>query len=218
VKDYFSGKHPGSTGWIRYTPPMTGFEIMVFLVVVVTKFLLLFTVGILCVWQLFYAGYNTTTIESFENNTIDDMKRRKQIPNNTIYPFDLGVVNNFRCILGKNMLSWLVPQSMTGDGVTFEVRADGTIPWPPREYYLHKKYPGGKKHMKHNPLVQKDKEGYLVKQLSAEDRERLLNKNYEDADSQDYVSSTDYDSLESDEEIDDDDQPLYERKKHLKSQ
>jgi hypothetical protein len=54
--------------------PPTESTIVAILVNVVVLFCLNFTVGILGLWQLWYVSRNVTTIESYENAKIDELK------------------------------------------------------------------------------------------------------------------------------------------------
>ena len=68
-------------------------------------------------------------------------------------------------------------------------------------------------------IVRRGSEGYLVQTISVEDREAMVNGTYESVDKEEeYVSSTDFDSLDEDEdhvEIDSDSELLGDRQKRL---
>lgn len=53
------------------------------------------------------------------------------------YPFDIGFYKNICEVMGPNPLTWLWPQEMQGDGLSFPVTAetDPRLPyyWPPRD-------------------------------------------------------------------------------------
>ena len=182
LSKYYSGFNNVS---IRYTPPMTMHQVVVFIVVVLSMFILLLTVGVLFCFQLFYAMGNRTTIETFELEAINSLVKRKCIPD-CKYPYDLGILPNLKAILGRNILLWWVPAKVGGNGTKYPVNESGTVPWPPREYYLQMKYPAGKNNAHNNDVVVDKHE----------------------------MSSTDYDSLESDS---DDEIPLQHHKDNLKA-
>ncbi|KAJ3322849.1 Palmitoyltransferase [Boothiomyces sp. JEL0866] len=210
MNSYFRGQADYKFN-VHYTPVFTDVQIFSLLYVVIVFFALLFTVGILYLWQLWYVSRNVSTIESFEMNTIDDMKRRGQIPKEKRFPYDLGVYRNFKAMFGDNILFWWFPKAAKGDGVKYDVDPEVKNEWPPREYYLYKKYPNGKpskadqaelRRFKHH---RKGSEGYLVKQLTPEEREALVNNPPKDQEiEEEFVSSTDYDSLYSEEEVEED--------------
>jgi uncharacterized membrane protein len=203
----------------HYTPPMDDREVVFMLINLVLLFALLFTVGILSLWQLWYVSRNVTTIESFENGSIEDLIDRGKIPATKQYPYDLGWYRNLQMVFGERWYLWWMPQPAPGDGIHFE-RCNKQM-WPPREYYLYKKYPYGKAHSRKSQRgklasnVRLGDEGYEVRPLTQEDRERMLANDGNHYDEEDRMqdddtlgedvygeSSTDFDSLEEDEEED----------------
>ena len=198
-------------------------QLISLIVVIILCFFLIITVGILFIWHLYYIAQNITTIEDHENSSIEKLKRRGIIPKDIIYPYDLGVWNNFKQVFGDKWYLWCLPIKGSGDGLHYQVKEK--ITWPPRQYYIYKKYPQGKlsrkdrEDNKQRGLVRRDSEGYIVKQLTAQDRESLLQDLVEKV-PLNYVSSTDYDSLESEEKeegllADSDDEVLADRMKRI---
>lgn len=139
---------------------------------------------------------------------------------------------------------WCIPGVPSlGTGFSYP-KTDPHAIWPPKEYYLHKKYPYGKPSKqdkvegKRVPRVRRGSEGYIVPHITAEDREAMVSGTYytESAEANSVpsknessdVSSTDYDSLEDEFEDDEkskskststddgsDNELLGERKKRL---
>lgn len=179
---------------LRFTPPVTDVAILlVFNVVLLISLLLM--VGGLSAFQLYYVAGNTTTIESFENDKVRTLHQQGKISNPGAYPYDLGYFKNFCMIFGPRWYLWWVPFGAFGDGIHFKT-ADNSkrSSWPPRNYYLFKKYPYGRK--KDFPShVRRGSEGYVVKTLSFDDREKLISNAPVDV-IEDYESSTDFDSLD----------------------
>ncbi|KAJ1339178.1 palmitoyltransferase PFA4 [Batrachochytrium salamandrivorans] len=236
VELYASGGSFKSNSIYFYTPPADDREIIILLINLVILFALLLTVGILSIWQIFYVAYNVTTIESMENYKVEELMRRGKIPSTRIYPYTLSVYQNLQSVFGSRWYLWWVPSSAPGCGLTFPVNETGTLGlWPPREYYLYRKYPYGKPSLKERRdaksaaraaklavvngtrHVRRGSEGYLVKNLTTQDREAqlyqadLLAKEgdqnlMQDAEDEDAVarlggtdeSSTDFDSFEDD--------------------
>lgn len=191
-----------------YTPQPDLPEIIFMLANLIICFALLLTVGILALWQLYYALSNMTTIESFEISKLQTMAEKGQLdPKLAKFPFDNGSFKNFQSLFGEHWIFWWVPKKADGNGLFWETnRGEETVyEWPPREYFYLKKHPDAvisseidkelrRRYGKH---VRTGSEGYLVKELSYEDRERMLDKaiNNPNQDfSPDYDS--DYDSLE----------------------
>ncbi|KAI8930030.1 DHHC palmitoyltransferase-domain-containing protein [Entophlyctis helioformis] len=145
--EYYSPENSGASYLGRnlkfYTPPADEMEILFMIFNLFILFALLLTVGILCVYQLFYVAGNVTTIESMENNKIEDLIRRGKVPADRKYPYDLGVMRNFQMVFGERWYLWWLPAAAPGDGLRFDVTETGHA-WPPREYYLARKYPYGK--------------------------------------------------------------------------
>lgn len=216
LQKYYSGSITNAD--IRYSPPIDGVQIFVVIVTIVVCSILEFTVGILFLWHLYYIAQNITTIEDHENNTIEGLKKRDIVPKTSTYPYDLGVYKNFCQVFGGNWYVWFIPGVPSlGTGFAFPKTDPETI-WPPKEYYLHKKYPYGKPtkqdkvHGKRVPRVRRGSEGYIIPNITAEDREAMVTGTYyaESAETisaspmneSGDVSSTDYDSLEDDFEED----------------
>jgi hypothetical protein len=217
---YYSGGSAQSSSWVRFTPSLTDIEIIMLILVVIIFFALLFTVGLLFVWQLLYLANNVTTIESFENQSIASLQKAGVIPKDIVYPYDLGFVRNAQEVLGDYWYIWFLPFPPKGDGMSFKANSRQPAQWPPREYYLQKKYPHGKNNHKaktaviKNPLVRRGSEGYIVTPITAADREKMVQGTYEYPKEE---SSTDFDSLgetsdESDSEL------LFHRQERLKQE
>ncbi|TPX63710.1 hypothetical protein SpCBS45565_g06418 [Spizellomyces sp. 'palustris'] len=179
-----------------YTPPPEGPEIVFLIINLLVLFLLLLTVGLLSLWQLYYAWQNVTTIESFENAKIEELVRRGKIASEDVsaYPYDLGGYRNLQSVLGKRWWLWWVPQPTPGDGIHHQVNstalrrvAEGhPIQWPPRAYFAYKKYPHGKPRkgsredrmensvFGSSPRVRRGSEGYVVREWTPEERKRMV--------------------------------------------
>ncbi|KAI9334774.1 DHHC palmitoyltransferase-domain-containing protein [Obelidium mucronatum] len=135
-----------------YTPPPNNLTLVVMILNILTLFILLLSVGILSLWQLYYVACNTTTIESLENDKIEQLVKKGIINSNARYPYDLGSsIANIKTVLGPWILFWWVPGGVSmaaaGDGLSFpinpellaEALKDGLdLSWPPEEYYDYK--------------------------------------------------------------------------------
>ncbi|KAJ1935140.1 Palmitoyltransferase, partial [Kickxella alabastrina] len=97
--------------------------------------LVLLFVGILSGYHAYLVGSNTTTIESREKSRVEKLVRQRKCQP-TPYPYNLGVVPNFRSVFGPNILTWWVPRNMSGDGLNFSIGPGLTAPvyWPPLGY------------------------------------------------------------------------------------
>ncbi|KAJ2850876.1 Palmitoyltransferase, partial [Coemansia erecta] len=97
--------------------------------------LVLLFVGVLSCYHVYLVARNTTTIESREKSRVEKLVRaRKCQP--TPYPYDLGILRNFKSVFGQRVLLWWVPRRMAGGGLDFEIRSELTPPvyWPPPGY------------------------------------------------------------------------------------
>ncbi len=107
-------------------------------------------------------------------------------------------------MLGLKWFLWPFPAAASGDGIKFRMRPNAHPTWPPKQYYLYKKYPYGKPRKENgNPHVRRGSEGYIVKHILPEEREFLVNMSPQE--SKEYYSilnesSTDFDSLEDERE------------------
>jgi hypothetical protein len=220
LAEYYSNRNAKNL-IIRYTPPLSGSEIIALISCVMIYFILLFTVGFMFLYQLYYLSKNITTIEAFENQKIDDWIKAGSISSLNEYPYNLGWKENFRQIFGNNILLWVFPLSQNGNGIDYKKNNPNQL-WPPKEYYILKKYPRGKpKKEKGVKSYSKKKGGYSVPFLTAEDRENMINGTYEYPVDDD-PSSTDYDSLDSGSDYQkdaaSDDETLLSRQNRLKSE
>ena len=182
---------PYNNAFDYYTPPVTLTEITLMLINIIVLFFLLLSVGGLSVYQLYYASQNITTIESFELENIQEMKEK----NSEIefeFPFHLGMYKNFQSLFGENPLFWWVPKKMeSGDGMHYKTKDGMSMEWPPKQYYLLRRFP----HLSSDILkkskdskdsqdlddmddiqfhshVRKGSEGYIVREWTLEERQQ----------------------------------------------
>ncbi|KAI9202668.1 DHHC palmitoyltransferase-domain-containing protein [Polychytrium aggregatum] len=173
-----------------YTPRLRDTEVIFMILDMIILFILLFTVGILSIFQTSYLLQNVTTIESFENAKIEELKRKQVIPQDRIFPYDLGWFRNLKAVLGPRWYLWMLPLPAIGTGLEFpinpfikdQIKAGE---WPPKEYYIYKKDPGrfsqtelqkqrADKRRNYGVHVRRGSEGYIVRPVSAEERERQI--------------------------------------------
>ncbi|KAJ3021938.1 UNVERIFIED_CONTAM: Palmitoyltransferase, partial [Siphonaria sp. JEL0065] len=139
-----------------YTVQPNNLALVVMVLDILVLFILLLTVGILSLWQLYYAACNTTTIESLENEKIDKLVKKGVISSSKRYPYDLGSsLENIKTVLGPRVLFWWIPCLPTGDGLSFPInpallkdalvtgeddndQEEVDLSWPPQEYYDYK--------------------------------------------------------------------------------
>lgn len=189
-------QNPSASFGSFYTPPIEGPEVIFMILNLLILFLLLLTVGILSLYQIYYATQNLTTIESFENPKIEDLVRKGKIAAEDVceYPYDLGLYRNLQAVLGKRWWLWWLPQRAPDDGIHFEVNEitqqrlnEGEIvQWPPKAYFVYKRYPHGKptratkydegEEVINPPRVRRGSEGYIVREWTAEERQRMLDR------------------------------------------
>ncbi|KAM0755032.1 zf-DHHC-domain-containing protein [Meredithblackwellia eburnea MCA 4105] len=98
----------------------------------------LFAVGLFSLFHFWSVGTNTTTIEGWEKDKVVTLKRKGKI-RDFKYPYNLGIVSNFKSVLGDNPFFWCWPQKMHGTGLKYPV-AKGVNPqaqydWPPRDEF-----------------------------------------------------------------------------------
>lgn len=220
IQKYYSGSIQNMD--IRYSPAIDGMQLVVVVATILVCAILEFTVGILFLWHLYYIAQNISTIEDHENSAIQGLIKREIIPKGVKYPYDLGIYNNFKQVFGGELYVWWIP-GMVSLGSGLEYPVSNQTPWPPREYYLYKKYPYGKpskqerKQGNRYPRVRRGSEGYIIPTITADDREKMVSGLLAHEDTvvasaereplrldagsgtvHDDVSSTDYDSLDDD--------------------
>eukprot|EP00158_Paraphelidium_tribonemae_P006997 Partr_v1_DN28065_c1_g1_i1_m56739 putative Zinc finger, DHHC-type containing 6 len=197
----------GSAGIERWTKV----EGTCLIIILIVDAIVVISVGILTLYHIYYAATNVTTLESFENDRIFSQARRAKNP--VVYPYNLGVCQNIKEVLGDRFYLWLWPlQPPRGDGFTYRVRDDllgEAREWPPlwfdrdsrnpldsdsttsdEEYYRDtdeeqddNERPTNKgrqsAHQHHRLHVRRGSEGYEVRSISLEDRQRMLNSESE---------------------------------------
>ncbi|CAG8492280.1 10526_t:CDS:2 [Paraglomus occultum] len=163
--------------------------VVVFLVLnVVAVIPVIFSVGVLSCCHFYCLCSNTTTIETWEKDKVATMIRRGKIKK-VKFPYDLGCFANFQSVLGRNVLLWCWPQHMSGNGIDYSIAkdADSDLIWPPKDPTIPSpaSLPPKPWHMKdynRNPnhrsshnrrrqIVRRDSEGYVVRDISLEERQ-----------------------------------------------
>ncbi len=138
------------------TPSATGSEVASLIVNSILLVVLIFSVGILFVFQTMYIVRNVTTIESFEKDRLDTMIDRGWIAReDAAHPYRLSRSENWGQVLGSGnlFLGLLFPRIPDGDGMAFRINAhavkksffverpDGksvsVFTWPPEQYLNH---------------------------------------------------------------------------------
>lgn len=132
---------------------ITTFELGLLIANLIAVVPVLFCVSMLSLFQFYGMGENTTTIEGWEKDKVASLVRKGKVAE-VRFPYDLGVFSNIQSVLGNNMLLWLVPQDMQGDGLSFPITQyedEDTVVWPPPEYSKHKDALGYE-----NPFTEED--------------------------------------------------------------
>ncbi|KAJ3023762.1 Palmitoyltransferase [Thoreauomyces humboldtii] len=203
IEEQYSTYDPNRKPIDFYTPPPEGPEIVFLIINLVVLFLLLLTVGILTVYQVRYASQGVTTIESFENDRIHELERAGKLPKGAskAYPYDLGTTfANVAETLGRRWWLWPLPLGPPGDGIRHRVGPhvpeDGPVQWPPKAYFVYRRYPHGRpsraererdrerEAMTADPgagprrpgRVRRGSEGFLVREWTSREREEEVRK------------------------------------------
>ncbi|KAI9504224.1 Palmitoyltransferase [Coemansia spiralis] len=118
-----------------YVRQPTQTEVAFLIINITLASLVLLFVGILSGYHLYLVGNNTTTIESREKDRVARLIKSKKCKP-TPYPYDLGIVRNFKSVFGNNVLLWWVPKRAVGTGLNFPIKEGLTPPvyWPPPGY------------------------------------------------------------------------------------
>ncbi|CDS04752.1 hypothetical protein LRAMOSA07282 [Lichtheimia ramosa] len=181
----------------RWNAEPSTMEVVFLVINFILAFVVIFCVGILSVYHLYCMSRNQSSVESWERSKVKTLIRRGKIMP-VHYPFDVGLYRNICSVLGNNPLLWLWPQNPTSDGLTFPVRpgTDPRLPycWPPRDpddlrpsiFSNRYKRKQQREMMRNNNnanshrLVRRDSEGYLVREITMEERMAMLQPNYQE--------------------------------------
>ncbi|KZO96328.1 zf-DHHC-domain-containing protein [Calocera viscosa TUFC12733] len=88
----------------------------------------LVAVGLFSLYHFYLLATNTTTIEAWEKDKVAMLVRRGRIEK-IKFPYNLGLLQNMRYVLGASPLRWCVPsRKVQGDGLSYPVEA-GTGEW-----------------------------------------------------------------------------------------
>ncbi|KAF0460717.1 zf-DHHC-domain-containing protein [Gigaspora margarita] len=175
--------------YIRYDIEPSTLEIVFLILNYAAVIPVLFSVGMLSMYHFYCMWTNTTTIENWEKDKVATMVRRGKIKE-VIFPYDIGFIENIRANLGDNPILWCWPQEIKGTGLSFPISkdADPSIIWPPKDpdaittssmapkpwdiYNNH--FNSNSRNQKYSrQFVRRDSEGYLVRDLSLEERAML---------------------------------------------
>ncbi|CAJ0834210.1 553_t:CDS:2 [Entrophospora sp. SA101] len=170
---------------------------IVFLVLNYTAVIpVLFSVGILSMYHFYCMLSNTTTIENWEKDKVLMMVRKGKIKE-VVFPYDVGVLANLQSVLGNNILFWCYPQQTIGSGIKFPIsnEADPTIIWPPKDPTAKPPAPLPLKPWNRSRYhhVRRGSEGYVVRDLSLEERAMLVEEPYNTDNEDNNISSRTFD-------------------------
>lgn len=103
------------------------------------------SVGVMSLYHLWSLLNNTTSIEGWEKENANKLRRKGRI-NQFTFPFSLGILRNLQAVLGKNPFFWGLPQRMNGDGLSFPTQS-GLDPleqyvWPPQDLFTRRTQTG----------------------------------------------------------------------------
>ncbi len=128
--------------------PATGWERTQLMIAVINTLLfgiIVLTVGAISIQHMYYIAGNRTLIEALE---LENLKRRvsylrrQRHPQALLlmaqakFPYDLGIVRNFKAVFGPHIWNIIIPHLPEGNGLLYPV-IDGTSPsaayqWPPK--------------------------------------------------------------------------------------
>ncbi|ORX94705.1 zf-DHHC-domain-containing protein [Basidiobolus meristosporus CBS 931.73] len=105
-----------------YKPYPSTFELIILLLATCADGLVLILVGFLSGQQFWSMCVNTTTIEGWENEKIDEMVSKGRIDKEKVqFPYHLGAMKNIKQVLGDDPKWWLWPAPAPGNGINYPV-------------------------------------------------------------------------------------------------
>ncbi|TIB67393.1 zf-DHHC-domain-containing protein [Wallemia mellicola] len=104
-------------------PPPDNTETLIIVLNYISCIFVLLVVGSFSVYHIYSTATNTTTIESWEKDKVNNLVNRGKI-RDIKFPYRLSVYENICSVLGDRPILWLLPQRMKGDGLSFTVAAD----------------------------------------------------------------------------------------------
>ncbi|KAG1057180.1 hypothetical protein G6F46_007674 [Rhizopus delemar] len=156
-----------------YSPQPTTIEFILVMLNITILCLVILLVGVLAVYHTYCLFTGQTTIEGSERRKTKRLIRRRKI-DFFDYPFDLGFYRNICSVLGDNPILWPWPAPSPGNGVQFAVKQNTD---PLMAYYWPPKVQADimpETEWESQRLVRRDSEGYLVKEITLEDRIEML--------------------------------------------
>ncbi|KAI8375817.1 DHHC palmitoyltransferase-domain-containing protein [Blakeslea trispora] len=168
-----------SNPWI---PNPSLLELCTVMINLILLFFVLMLVGVLAVYHCYCLWKGQTTIEESERTKTKRLIRRRKI-DPVEFPFDLGFYPNMCSVLGSNPLFWMWPQGTPGNGLQYPTRPN-TDPmviysWPPRDpkelnpSLIHDEQEEKEEEPR---MIRRDSEGYIVQEITMEDRMRMLHE------------------------------------------
>ncbi|KAI8069973.1 DHHC palmitoyltransferase-domain-containing protein [Gongronella butleri] len=187
--------------------PVTVLEMILIVYDVVGVFIVLFSVGILGLYHIYCLARGQTSIEAGERANVRRLVKKRKIPP-VDFPYDVGILANVSSVLGPSIVAWFLPRPSPGDGLTFAIKPNTdprlVYYWPPRDPDSLRPYMqaeadeqaalaeeerlalisghGGdtssSERPVRTPLVRRDSEGYLVREISFAERMQMLDRMY----------------------------------------
>ena len=99
-------------------------QLVLFVIDFVLSIILVLSIGILTLFQLYLISSNMTNIESNQNDKVINNIRRGNISaDEGQYPYDLGLIENLKVSLGNSCILWGLPFKNAGNGINFSSKS-----------------------------------------------------------------------------------------------
>ncbi|ORZ10242.1 DHHC palmitoyltransferase-domain-containing protein [Absidia repens] len=105
---------------IHHSSPTTPTELGLLAINLLFCIIIIIGVAILSGYHVYCITTNTTTIEGWEKGRSLTLKSMGTV-HDVMYPYDQGVMNNIKFVLGRQPLLWFWPRQMEGSGLSFPI-------------------------------------------------------------------------------------------------
>ena len=101
------------------------FEVVFIVMNGILSFFVFIAVVLMFAFQTYYVMHNTTNIEILEIERANKAFQKGDITaEEAHFPFDMGRLDNLKAVLGGNIILWMFPQKIKGNGIEYPLNVE----------------------------------------------------------------------------------------------